>query len=93
MTPPVLATAADPTPPRRWDGWLARPLVTLLRGYQRWLSPALAPACRYVPSCSHYAVQALETHPVWRALGLVTWRLLRCQPLCRGGLDPVPPRP
>lgn len=60
-----------------------------LRSYQRLISPLLPPACRFVPTCSEYAVEALEKHGAakgsWRAMG----RLLRCHPFCRGGYDPV----
>ena len=65
-------------------------LRSLLRGYQRWLSPALPPACRYVPSCSHYALEALELHGAARGSLLAAWRVLRCHPFVRGGYDPVP---
>ncbi len=64
----------------------------LLRGYQRWISPALPPACRYVPSCSHYALEAVELHGALRGSLLAAWRVLRCHPFVRGGYDPVPPR-
>jgi hypothetical protein len=62
----------------------------LLRGYQRWISPALPPACRYVPSCSHYALEAVELHGALRGSLLAAWRVLRCHPFVRGGYDPVP---
>ncbi|MGZ6854174.1 MAG: membrane protein insertion efficiency factor YidD [Mycobacteriaceae bacterium] len=66
-------------------------LILVIRGYQRFLSPLLAPRCRFVPSCSAYAVEALQQHGALRGLRLTGWRLLRCQPFCRGGYDPVPP--
>jgi hypothetical protein len=66
-------------------------LRSLLRGYQRWISPALPPACRYVPSCSHYALEAVEVHGALRGSLLAAWRVLRCHPFVRGGYDPVPP--
>ena len=62
----------------------------LLRGYQRWISPALLPACRYVPSCSQYALEAVELHGALRGSRLAVWRVLRCHPFVRGGYDPVP---
>jgi putative membrane protein insertion efficiency factor len=65
-------------------------IAALVRGYQRWVRPALPPACRFFPSCSDYALGALERHGVLRALGLTVWRLLRCHPLHPGGFDPVP---
>ncbi len=69
---------------------LAKGLLWLVGGYQRRISPILPPACRFYPSCSHYAVQALHWHAVPRALGLILWRLLRCQPFSAAGFDPVP---
>jgi hypothetical protein len=65
-------------------------LIGLLGVYQRVLSPLLPAACRFHPTCSDYARQAIERHGVWRGAGLTIWRLARCQPLGRGGLDPVP---
>jgi putative membrane protein insertion efficiency factor len=62
----------------------------LIRGYQRWISPGLAPRCRFYPSCSTYAVQALASHGVGRGGVLAMRRLLHCHPWNPGGLDPVP---
>ncbi|MGZ4619887.1 MAG: membrane protein insertion efficiency factor YidD [Frankiaceae bacterium] len=52
----------------------------------------LGPRCRFVPSCSEYAAEALQRHGALRGLWLTCWRLLRCQPFCHGGYDPVPPQ-
>lgn len=71
-------------------------LVILVRGYRRLVSPVLPPMCRFHPSCSQYALDALEARRLLPALGLILWRLMRCNPLCRGGYDPVvsaPPGP
>ena len=57
--------------------------------YQRVISPALGPRCRYEPSCSRYAVQAIREFGILRGLVLAGWRLLRCNPFSHGGLDPV----
>ena len=65
-------------------------LLSLVRGYKRYLSPVLPPSCRYQPTCSEYAAEAIERYPIWRGLGMALWRLLRCHPLVRGGFDPVP---
>jgi putative membrane protein insertion efficiency factor len=70
----------------------ARPLVALVRGYQRWISPALPPTCRFYPTCSSYAIEALQVHGLLRGTALAGWRLLRCAPWHPGGVDPVPPR-
>ncbi len=70
----------------------ALPLVWLVQLYQRTLSPLLGPVCRYYPSCSAYAVTALERHGPLRGTWLVLRRLLRCNPFARGGVDHVPPR-
>lgn len=60
--------------------------------YRRFISPAMAPRCRYYPSCSTYAVGAIETHGVFKGLVLATARLLRCNPFSHGGLNPLPPK-
>jgi putative membrane protein insertion efficiency factor len=70
---------------------LARLFTALVIGYQRLVSPLLGPRCRFEPSCSHYAVEALRTHGAVRGTALAGWRVLRCQPFARPGYDPVPP--
>jgi hypothetical protein len=74
---------------------MTRILLATLGFYQRWLSPAmhsLTPGgCRFHPTCSEYAAGAIATHGPLRGMGLSLWRLLRCHPFARGGLDPVPP--
>ena len=70
----------------------ARVLLALVAAYQRWLSPALPPRCRFYPSCSAYAAQAVRTHGAGRGTALAGWRVLRCQPFSAGGIDEVPPR-
>ena len=68
-------------------------LATLpIRVYRRVIAPLKPPMCRFHPTCSAYALEALERHGVLRGTALTTWRLLRCQPFCKGGYDPVPPR-
>ena len=70
---------------------LARRCVTaVFRGYKYLLSPLLPPACRFVPTCSQYAIEAVEKHGVLRGLLMAAWRILRCHPFARGGYDPVP---
>jgi putative membrane protein insertion efficiency factor len=67
-------------------------LLLLLRGYKRVLSPLSLPSCRYVPTCSDYAIEAVEKYGTLRGSVLMVWRLLRCHPFVRGGFDPVPGR-
>ncbi len=66
-------------------------LLFLVRFYRAHLSRFLPPSCRFVPSCSAYAEEALLRHGAARGSFLAMKRLLRCQPFCRGGFDPVPP--
>lgn len=70
---------------------MRRVLVLLVRGYQYGISPLIGPRCRFLPTCSEYAVEALERHGGVRGSVLALRRLLRCHPFSRGGLDPVPP--
>ena len=87
---------------RRSIAWLvrlpARGLLASVRLYQGLVSPVLpalfgpACGCRFHPTCSRYAAEAIATHGAWRGAGLALWRLVRCTPLSAGGLDPVPPR-
>lgn len=65
-------------------------LIFLVRGYQVVLSPLLPAACRYYPSCSAYAIEALERHGAMRGAWLTVRRLGRCHPFRPGGYDPVP---
>jgi hypothetical protein len=67
-------------------------LLAAIRFYRRHLSPHLPPMCRYYPTCSVYAIEAIETHGALRGTLLAVWRLLRCNPLSPGGYDPVPPK-
>ncbi|WP_084255171.1 membrane protein insertion efficiency factor YidD [Nocardioides sp. J54] len=69
--------------------WL---LIGLVRAYQLLVSPLLGPTCRYYPSCSAYAVEALRVHGAIKGTWLAARRLLRCHPWSPGGVDHVPPR-
>ena len=70
----------------------ARSLLSgALRAYKRLVSPFMPPACRFHPSCSEYAAEAVEVHGALRGSALAAGRLLRCNPWGAGGIDPVPP--
>jgi putative membrane protein insertion efficiency factor len=68
---------------------LRRVAVAPIKAYQRLLSPLLGSRCKYYPSCSDYAAQAIERFGILRGLVLAAWRLLRCNPWSHGGFDPV----
>jgi uncharacterized protein len=70
---------------------LARALVALISVYRAAISPLRPPTCRYLPTCSEYAVEAIDTHGALRGGWLALRRLLRCHPFHSGGHDPVPP--
>ena len=69
---------------------MTRLTLAAIRAYQRWLSPGLGANCRFQPTCSQYAYEAVEQYGVRRGLALTARRLLRCTPLHAGGYDPVP---
>jgi hypothetical protein len=83
---PVAAHPAIPPP----AGWGARCLTWPIIAYRRWLGPALPARCRFYPSCSTYALEALGRHGGLRGTSLAVRRLLRCHPFHPGGYDPVP---
>lgn len=86
-----MSTETQIPAPAKTLPFVARMLMWPIVAYRRWISPALPPRCRFYPSCSEYAIDAISTHGVLRGVGLATWRLLRCQPFNAGGYDPVPP--
>lgn len=73
--------------------WPARALMAVVRAYRLLLSPWLGNACRFEPTCSRYSLAALEKHGALAGSYLTVHRLLRCQPFCKGGHDPVPDNP
>jgi putative membrane protein insertion efficiency factor len=73
--------------------FVTRTFIQMLRAYKGRVSPLLGANCRYVPSCSSYAEQALARHGFWKGIALAAWRLARCHPLGGRGLDPVPDSP
>lgn len=81
--PMTLASSRRPT-------LVARAICLAIRGYQVSISPLLGPVCRYYPTCSHYAVEAVEKYGARKGGWLALRRLLRCHPFRPGGFDPVP---
>ena len=76
------------------SGWIVRMIkklfILLIRFYQRAISPYKSFHCKYIPTCSEYAVEALEKHGVIKGSLLSIWRIFRCNPFSKGGYDPVP---
>lgn len=70
---------------------MKRLIILLIQGYRILISPLFLPTCRFHPTCSQYAIQAVERFGVWRGSALAIKRVLRCHPLHPGGYDPVPP--
>jgi putative membrane protein insertion efficiency factor len=81
---------ADAAAELRGSSAAAWTLLLLVRTYITFLSPFFGGACRFHPSCSNYAVEAIQRHGARRGLGLAVWRLLRCNPFNKPGFDPVP---
>lgn len=67
-------------------------LIRAIKFYQRKISPTKPNCCRFIPTCSAYAIEAIEVHGALKGSTLAIYRLLRCSPLCKGGYDPVPPK-
>ena len=65
-------------------------ILLMIRFYKREISPMLPPSCRFTPTCSEYAMEAIQKHGVIKGTGLAIWRILRCNPFMKGGYDPVP---
>ncbi|MDP1527061.1 MAG: membrane protein insertion efficiency factor YidD [Rhodocyclaceae bacterium] len=70
--------------------FLSKPLIWIIRGYQLAISPLLPPSCRFYPSCSCYAIEALQRHGALKGTWLAARRIARCHPWNPGGHDPVP---
>lgn len=69
---------------------MKRALIAAVKWYQRCISPHTPRCCRFEPTCSHYAVEALNEYGALKGTALAVWRILRCNPFCKGGFDPVP---
>ncbi|WP_143528522.1 membrane protein insertion efficiency factor YidD [Rubrobacter xylanophilus] len=68
---------------------MRRAVLLTIRAYQRLVSPLFPPSCRFTPSCSQYAIEAIERYGLLKGGAMGVWRLLRCHPFSRGGVDPV----
>lgn len=71
---------------------MKRIMIWAIKQYKKRISPLKPSCCRFTPSCSAYALEAIETHGAFKGFFLAVFRLLRCHPLCKGGYDPVPPK-
>lgn len=89
MTTPRLARGHAARRPDGWRGWVRVAVLAPIQLYRRVISPALPRRCKYEPTCSLYAIQALREYGILRGLTLAVWRLLRCNPWSQGGYDPV----
>ncbi|WP_367924590.1 membrane protein insertion efficiency factor YidD [uncultured Ruthenibacterium sp.] len=72
--------------------WIRKLFILPIKGYKKFISPLLGNNCRFYPTCSEYTMQAIEIHGVVKGILLGAWRILRCNPFCKGGIDPVPPK-
>ncbi|MFN0207162.1 MAG: membrane protein insertion efficiency factor YidD [Planctomycetota bacterium] len=70
---------------------LRKIFILPIRLYQKWISPMFPPKCRFLPTCSQYAVESIQIHGVAKGMILGFFRICRCQPFCKNGYDPVPP--
>lgn len=77
---------------RKTEEVLSAPFVFLISLYKKYISPLKKPSCRFIPSCSTYAIEALREWGPVCGLALAAWRILRCNPFSKGGFDPVPER-
>lgn len=78
------------TPLDKLSGVLKGMLINLIKFYKKFISANLPPRCRYYPSCSTYAIEAIKKHGAVKGAVLAAWRILRCNPFSRGGVDKVP---
>lgn len=68
---------------------ISRFIIRMIRGYQKYISPQLPPSCKYRPTCSEYAIEAVARHGPFKGSLMAVWRILRCNPFSKGGYDPV----
>jgi uncharacterized protein len=88
----IVSEAESPAPFDKLQGRAARSAIAAIRAYQRFISPLFGGRCRFLPTCSAYTEEAIRRFGLLRGGWLGTRRILRCQPLCTGGYDPVPER-
>ena len=69
---------------------IARAMMAVIRFYRRHISPCMPPCCKYYPTCSQYALEAIRRYGALKGGALALWRILRCNPFSHGGYDPVP---
>ncbi len=67
-------------------------MIWAIKKYQKYISPAKRSCCRFIPTCSAYAIEAISVHGAFKGFFLSLYRILRCNPFCKGGYDPVPPK-
>ena len=72
------------------NNFFSRGAICLIKFYKRQISPVLPPACRFIPTCSEYAIEAINRFGFFKGGALSLWRVMRCNPFCKGGYDPVP---
>ena len=68
---------------------MKRFIIGVIRFYRKYISPLKAPSCKFYPTCSEYAIEAIEKKGLIKGIALAVWRILRCNPFSRGGYDPV----
>jgi len=68
---------------------LKKVFIFLIKLYQKYISPMKKPCCRFSPTCSEYALEAIQKHGAFKGFFMALWRVLRCNPFCKGGYDPV----
>lgn len=71
---------------------MKRIIILIFKLYQKIISPLKPPSCRFIPTCSNYAIEAVETHGTFKGLMLAVKRISKCHPFHKGGYDPVPPK-
>lgn len=68
---------------------MKKTLVFIIKIYKKFISPLKKPCCRFYPTCSSYAIEAINKHGALKGSGMAIWRIVRCNPFCKGGYDPV----